>query len=393
VLEVCDVGKFYGLGGGGSLWPRASDDGFWAVRDVSFSLARGETLGLIGRNGAGKSTLLGILAGTIRQSSGSVTAAGRVASLLDLGTGFHPLETGRENAATLLALHARLSRAEVRDRMPAVERFAGLGDRIDDPIRTYSDGMRLRLAFAAVSVLEPEIIITDEVLVVGDEEFQRRCEDWFDRFLAGGGTFVLCSHDLSQIGRLCQNTLWLEDGRPRELGETRDVVRHYREAMGSHAAGGTEGGGAAGVAHAAGKLAGLSFEVTALRLVDDAGQDCDRVARGSGLHAIIDLTAPAGRPNVFIGITTADLTPVYGVASDMDEAPLETLGGGTYRFRIHFPDLPLLAGSYRLRAHALDETGTRLYDTVELPFQVDETSDPARGLVRLASAFRAEEGA
>ncbi|MFP6662697.1 MAG: ATP-binding cassette domain-containing protein [Deltaproteobacteria bacterium] len=388
MLRVAEVGKSYRLRAGGS-----ARDAFWAVRGISFSLARGETLGLIGCNGAGKSTLLGILAGTIRQTCGSVVADGQVASLLDLGPGFHPLETGRENAATMLALYARRSRGEVRARMPEIERFAGLGDRFDDPIRTYSDGMRLRLGFAVVSVLEPEILLTDEVLAVGDEEFQRRCEGWFDRFLGGGGTFVLCSHDLSRIGRLCQRTLWLDGGRVREFGETREVVRHYREAMGEPGAGRREGGDPAGVAHAAGTYSGRSFEVTALRLVDDAGRDCERIRHGDSLGAIIDLTAPSGRPHVFVGITTADLTPVYGVASDMDAAPLESLGGSAYRFRIRFPHLPLLEGGYRLRAHALDETGTRLYDTVELLFQVEDAPGIGRGLVRLASSFRADTGA
>lgn len=389
-LVAHGIGKYYPLEptslsalfrGAASGTPR----GFWVLRAVTFALAHGQSLGIIGRNGAGKSTLLRILSGVARPTEGAVETRARVACLLDLGVGFHALETGRDNAETALVLQAGLTRRAARARVAEVEDFAQLGAFFDRPIRTYSDGMRLRLAFATITVLDPEVLITDEILAVGDQSFQDRCNAWFDRFLARGGGLVLCSHDLGQIQRLCDRTLWLDGGGARELGDSRDVVRHYREAMGTAAAGGEEGGGQAGRLHAVGHAAGLPFEVVDLRLDRADGGDARLLPRDATVLVTVDLHAPAGVPQVCIGITREDLTPVYGVASDMDDARPEHLGAGRYRYRLRFPRLPLTAGGYRLRAHALDETGTRLYDTVELTFAV-EGDDEDAGLIRIAAS-------
>ena len=362
---------------------------FDALREVSFAVEAGDTLGLIGRNGAGKSTLVGVLAGTIRPTSGDVRLARRVASLLDLGTGFHPLETGRQNAESMLALYLRISRAAAAAQLGEVREFSGLGDRFEDPIRTYSDGMRLRLAFATVSVLRPEILITDEVLVVGDQEFQRRCEGWFDGFLGRGGTLILCSHDLGQISRLCRRTLWLDHGAIGKLGDTASVVRAYRDSFGTDENGQIP---EAGVEHSSGKASGLPFEVTRLGLCDRAGESRQEFEPGADVYVTIELAAPAGIPNVFVGITTEELVPVYGVASDMDQAAPVALGDGLSRFQLRFTELLLVPGAYRLRAHALDETGTRLYDTVQLGFTIlGEAASGAQGLVGLPHRFVPQE--
>jgi lipopolysaccharide transport system ATP-binding protein len=179
--------------------------------------------------------------------------------------------------------------------------------------------------------------------------------------------------------------VWLDGGRVREHGDCRDVIRHYREAMGTAAAGGEEGGGNAGTEHAVGETTGLPFEVVGLRLTDEAGNDVRDLERDATVVAVADVHAPGGVPQVFIGITRADLTPVYGVASDMDDAVPERIGPALHRYRLRFPRLPLTAGRYRLRAHALDETGTRLYDTVELTFSV-AGDDEQEGLVRLVAS-------
>ena len=384
------IGKYYPLeptsvaalfGRAPAIVPR----GFWVLRGVTFALAHGQSLGVIGRNGAGKSTLLRILSGVARPTEGTVDTRARVACLLDLGVGFHSLETGRENAETALVLQAGLTRREARVRVAEVEEFAQLGPFFDRPIRTYSDGMRLRLAFSTITVLDPEVLITDEILAVGDQSFQERSNAWFDRFLGRGGGLILCSHDLGQVQRLCDRTLWLEGGGARELGDSRDVVRHYREAMGTAAAGGEEGGGEAGQVHAVGHVAGLPFEVVDLRLEREDGGDARLLPREASVLVTADVHAPAGVPQICIGIVRDDLTPVFGVASDMDGAVPEDLGAGRHRYRLRFPRLPLTGGTYRLRAHALDETGTRLYDTVELTFAV-EGADGDAGLIRIATA-------
>jgi lipopolysaccharide transport system ATP-binding protein len=391
-LAACGIGKRYPLAPtrvGAILAPRRHaakelppSAALWVLRDVDFALAHGQSLGVIGRNGAGKSTLLRIVAGVARPSAGRIETHARLACLLDLGVGFHSLETGRDNAETTLVLQAGLSRREARRRLREIEEFAEIGEFFDRPIRTYSDGMRLRLAFATITVLDPEVLVTDEILAVGDEAFQQRCNLWFDRFLGRGGGLVLCSHDLMQIQRLCDRTLWLDGGGIRELGDSRDVVRHYREAMGTAAAGGEEGGGQAGHAHAVGLVAGLAFEVVDLRLEDDGGHAVRDLSPDATVVVTADVHAPAGVPQICIGITRADMTPVFGVSSDMDEAVPRQIDSALYRYRLRFPRLPLTAGAYRLRAHAMDETGTRLYDTVELTFSVAGDDEDA-GLVRL----------
>lgn len=364
--------------------PAAHGAGLWVLRDLSFALSPGRSLGVIGRNGAGKSTLLRLLSGVARPTTGRVEVRARLACLLDLGVGFHPLETGRENAETTLVLQAGLTRREARSRIGEVEEFAEIGEFFDRPIRTYSDGMRLRLAFATITVLEPEILITDEILAVGDEMFQQRCNAWFDRFLARGGGLVLCSHDLSQIQRLCDRTLWLDGGGARELGDSRDVVRHYREAMGTAAAGSEEEGGEVRYLHRLGESTGLAFEVVDLRLEDEHGAALVDLPDAATVVVTVDVHAPAAMPQLCLGITRADLTPVFGVTSDMDGAVPERVAPALYRYRLRFPRLPLTAGQYRLRAHAMDETATRLYDTVELMFRV-AGDDEEEGIVRLAT--------
>lgn len=357
--------------------------GFWVLRDVSFALAHGASIGIIGRNGAGKSTLLRMLAGVARPTAGHVERAARVACLLDLGIGFHPLETGRDNAMMALVLQAGLTRREARARMPEIEDFAELGPFFDRPIRTYSDGMRLRLAFSTITVLEPEVLVTDEILAVGDQSFQERCNAWFDRFLARGGGLVLCSHELEQIQRLCDRTVWLEGGGIRDVGDSRDVVRHYREAMGTAVAGGEEGDGEPGTLHAAGQSTGMAYEVVDLRLEREDGGDPRRLPRDATVLVTADVHGADAVPQVFIGIVRADRTPVYGVASDMEQAQPVRIHSTVHRYRLRLPRLALTAGTYWLRAHALDETGTRLYDTVELGFEVDG-DDEGAGLIRLS---------
>jgi lipopolysaccharide transport system ATP-binding protein len=351
----------------------------WAVRDVSFELERGHSLGVIGRNGAGKSTLLRLLAGTARPTVGSVEIAARMACLLDLGIGFHPMETGRQNAETSLRLIAGMSGRDARRALREVEDFAEIGAFFERPLRTYSAGMQLRLAFAVASRLSPELLITDEVIVVGDASFQRKCERWFDSFIARDGSLVLCTHDLSQVTRLCEHTLWLDGGRVRELGPSRDVARHYRESLADEAE-------PAGVEHAVGQGTSLPCELVDLHLTDPHGTEIRSVRPGDTIVISADIRAPAAVPEIHIGLTRADLTPIYGVSSDMDGAVPERVGPDVYRFRLTFPELPLTPGPHRLRAHAMDETGTRLYDTVEIEFVVEGEEEP--GLVRLAGAWR-----
>ena len=205
--------------------PRHGQD-LCALRDVSFSVAEGEALGIIGSNGSGKSTLLQIVAGILRPSTGSVELNGRCSTLLELGSGFAQEFTGRQNVylnATILGL----SQAEIEEKFEAIHRFSGIGDFIDQPIRTYSTGMVLRLAFAVAAHSEPRILIVDEALAVGDVAFRQRCMRRIHELRATGVTILFVSHDTGDVKALCERCLWLERGEVRGLGEADEVVARY----------------------------------------------------------------------------------------------------------------------------------------------------------------------
>lgn len=201
---------------------------FWALRDVSFQVRRGETVGIIGRNGSGKSTLLQIIAGTLQPTSGSVQVRGRVAALLELGSGFNPEFTGRENvymAGSLLGL----SDAEVASHFDAIEKFAEIGDFIDQPVKLYSSGMFVRLAFSVQAILPKDILIVDEALAVGDASFQRKCYQRLEQFREQGGTVLLVTHDVQTVVRECSWALMLCDGDMVAFGETKAVCDFYQK--------------------------------------------------------------------------------------------------------------------------------------------------------------------
>jgi lipopolysaccharide transport system ATP-binding protein len=351
---------------------RGAAHAFRALDDVSFVLERGESLGIIGENGAGKSTLLKIVARVIQPTRGSVEVNGRVGALLELGSGFHPEYTGRANidlAAALLGL----APAEIDAKRDEIIAFADLGDHIHDPIKQYSSGMVVRLGFAVATALAPEILITDEVLAVGDESFQKRCIAWIERFLAGGGTLLLCSHSMYHIQKLCRHALWLKDGRVESYGPAADVTQAY---LAYHEAKDVRARQPVAPAHAAAE-GWYAIESLAIEPGDSIGHGDSLTVRG---HAF----SPDGRaPVVLIGIVRADGTPVYGVASDMEHAPPVRIDDRHYAFELTFPDMALLPGSYRVRAHALDPEGVRLFDHVERALTVTGTTREL-GLVRLA---------
>jgi lipopolysaccharide transport system ATP-binding protein len=199
---------------------------FWALKDVSFAVGAGRMLGIVGRNGAGKSTLLRLIGGVGRPDEGRVTVHGRIDALLDLGAGFHPDLTGRENVFISGVING-LTRREVAQRLDSIVAFSELEDFIDSPLHTYSTGMQMRLAFAVATHTHPEILLIDEVLAVGDLAFQRKCLDRIAEFKAEGCTIVLVSHDAGLVADLCDDALWLCAGRTTAYGAAAEVVARY----------------------------------------------------------------------------------------------------------------------------------------------------------------------
>ncbi len=211
-------------------WRRRFFEEFWALRDVSLEVSRGETVGIIGRNGSGKSTFLQIVCGTIEPTAGQIAVRGRVAALIELGAGFNPEFTGRENvflAATVLGL----SPAQVEERYAEIVEFAGIGDFIDQPVKVYSSGMYARLAFSVAAHVDADILIVDEILSVGDAAFNQKCMRRIAEFKKGGGTLLFVSHDLGAVTNLCERVVWLENGRIRELGDPKSICHNYHAAI------------------------------------------------------------------------------------------------------------------------------------------------------------------
>ncbi len=203
---------------------------FWALRNVSFSVPKGTTFGVIGENGSGKSTLLQMIAGTLQPTEGRISLEGRVAALLELGSGFNPEFTGRENVILNAAIMGLTEEETVR-RLPEIERFAEIGDFIDQPVKTYSSGMYVRLAFAVAIHVDPEILLVDEALSVGDVYFQQRCMRRIRQMKQDGKTILFVSHDVTAVKNLCDTAIWLEHGELKAIGEPDSVVGKYLAAM------------------------------------------------------------------------------------------------------------------------------------------------------------------
>ncbi|CAE6509467.1 Lipopolysaccharide transport system ATP-binding protein [Nitrosomonas nitrosa] len=199
---------------------------FWALRNITFTISRGETVGIIGRNGSGKSTLLQIIAGTLSPTTGEVNSHGLLAALLELGSGFNPEFTGRENVY-LNGSVLGLTQQEIHERIDQIADFADIGEYLDQPVKTYSSGMYIRLAFAVQACIHPQILIVDEALSVGDEKFQRKCYDYIDRLRANGSSILLVTHSTATIEKFCQRAILLHKGELHGLGPAKEIVDQY----------------------------------------------------------------------------------------------------------------------------------------------------------------------
>ncbi len=343
------------------LFRRADLPHFRAVEDVSLEVLRGHSVGIIGENGAGKSTLLKIIAGVVRPSRGTREVNGRIGALLELGSGFHPEYTGRENIHLSSALMG-LTREEVRDKLDAIIEFADLGEHIDEPVKHYSSGMVVRLGFAVATSFAPDLLITDEVLAVGDESFQKKCIAWVERYLAQGGTLLFCSHSMFHVQTLCRSALWLHHGKVRASGPAFDVTREY---LTYHHEKSTKE-----------KAAGRASVAEGPRVVetwteDAAGAKVGTFRRRDTLVLKGVASEPDDRPPVMLfGIVRADGTAVYGSHSNERGYVPARLERGRYGFAVRFEGLALLPGKYTMRVHALDTEGLRLHDTLECEFVV-----------------------
>jgi lipopolysaccharide transport system ATP-binding protein len=351
---------------------------FRALEGVDLTVRRGESVGIIGENGAGKSTLLKIVAGVQRPTQGRVERQGTVGALLELGSGFHPDYTGRENIYLAGALMG-IPRATMKALEPEILDFADIGAFIDEPIRHYSSGMGVRLGFAVATSLRPDILITDEVLAVGDESFQQKCVQWIKGYLSNGGTLLLCSHSMYYIQTLCRKALWLHHGKPRMYGDAFDVTREYLSYHEEKRA--VEG------------PIGRPLPGSRVPRVESVHLESTRdgvFETGAGLVVRAVLTSPDARPPVgLFGIVRADGTPVFGTHSDEDSYQPRLLGENRFEFTLRVEPLGLLPGRYTVRVHSLEAEGLLMTDTLETRITVAGRSRDY-GLVRLEHRWQHE---
>jgi len=320
---------------------------FWALKDIGFELKRGECLGVIGANGSGKSTLLKLLSGILLPDAGRIEVRGRTGALIEVGAGFHPMLTGRENIYVNGAILG-LSKREIERRFDAIVEFSGIGEFLDTPVKFYSSGMYVRLGFAVAVHTEPDVLLADEVLAVGDRDFQLRCIAKLTELMRAGMSVMLVSHNLQQLAQLCSRALLLESGRMVFSGSFAESVQRTQFA---HAT--------SRVAHLQGKRAGrfgprTYATLSQLEIQDECGQGCDGIEMGKALQVRVTLECRTTIPNAEIGVKIASATGanIHLFVSTWEGLAPE-LRAGQHIFTAYIPKIELFPGEYLVGAWVL----------------------------------------
>ena len=353
---------------------------FWSLKDVSFEVKKGETLGIIGRNGAGKSTLLQILCGTLTPTSGTVQTNGRVAALLELGAGFNPEFTGRENIfmnASVLGL----SDAEIKDRLEDIIAFADIGAFIDQPVKTYSSGMYVRLAFSIATSVDPDILVIDEALSVGDGSFSRKS---FDRIIAlrdAGKTILFCSHSLYQVEAICDRVIWLDGGQVQVMGQPANAIVAYNAMLSKLSAGGNTGLQANAMSILSAEPSNSSAQTDVVKAPAGVAYIKRVTVRSDGLDGkelqvssrkslvqiqldfLCDVNLPA--PSVAVVITDTEGREIASAGTVNDKVPLQISANGEGSALLSYDNFPLLKGVYWVNVLLMCEKGIHIYEPAE----------------------------
>jgi len=357
------------------LFGREPAHGTRVLSDINLDVVRGQSLGIIGENGAGKSTLLKVLTGVIQPTTGRVMVQGKVAAMLELGAGFQPDFSGMDNVRMKASLMG-LSNQELEERLDDILAFADIGEYIHEPVKHYSSGMVVRLGFAVITACRPDLLITDEVLAVGDESFQKKCIRWIQQFLEQGGTLLLVSHSMYVVQKLCQKALWVHAGGIEQYGDVFPVTQAY---LAWH-----EKRNAKDKAmHLKATGDGAYYRIEALTLPGVEGDDPPVFSMGEDINIELQIYSPDDRPPVgVVGVVRADGTPVYGVVSDNEKAAPVKLADHQFRFRLRLTNIALLPGSYNLSAHSMDPEGVRIFDNRQMAFQISGDTKEV-GYIRL----------
>lgn len=358
---------------------RARYEEFWALKDVSFVVKPGESLGIIGANGCGKSTLLKCLTGIYQPTKGKVVVDGRVSALIELGAGFHPELTGRENIflnSSILGLDQK----EIKSRLDDIVEFAGLEDFIDSPVKVYSSGMTVRLGFAVAANADPDVLLVDEVLAVGDESFQQKCFEHLSRFKRNGGTIVLVSHALEQIRQVCDRTIWIDKGAVRLDAASSTAIDAYLADVRS--ADVDEEGRA--------RWGSGETWVEAVEVLDSAGHATGSVRNGEPFSIRVHIKAKQRVEGVVVGlrINTFDGTRVWSTNTAMHEMEGLTVENPLL-VTFSAESMPLLAGQFELTVALADSSLTNRFDHWERCRKIDvqPSGSPDLHLIRVAGHF------
>jgi lipopolysaccharide transport system ATP-binding protein len=400
-IRVESLGKLYRLGEGGRRFGRyrtlreslvgapaalmrrlrgGLDDSrgetFWALKDVSFQVSTGEVIGIIGRNGAGKSTLLKILSRITKPTVGRAMLDGRVGSLLEVGTGFHPELTGRENIFLNGAILG-MGRREIGRKFDEIVSFAAVEDFLDTPVKRYSSGMHVRLAFAVAAHLELEIMLVDEVLAVGDLHFQRKCLDKMDDVARGGRTVLLVSHNMAAIEALCSRVVLIEGGRVIQEGDASEAIRAYIDLARQLAV--------VPIADRRDRIGDGSARIVHIEVQDLSGTPRAEHRMGDGIRVVLRIRADKPLPSACVGLIfeTHNGHSLFGVRSSLADSHAFFPRGVT-TVTCEVPALPLIPGRYHLHAAVRHEQDP--YDRVNYATMIEITPADVFGTGRLPLA-------
>ncbi len=353
------------------IFNKKMPDGFRVLKDINLNIKKGESLAIIGKNGAGKSTLLKIISGVIRNTTGEIIVNGTIGALLELGSGFHMEYTGRENLKMASAL-AGIDDKDLKVKIAKMIEFADIGDYIDQPVKNYSSGMVVRLGFSVVTVTKPDILITDEVLAVGDNDFQRKCIAWIDNYLKNGGTLLLVSHSIYHVQKLCKHAIWLENGRVKKQGDSFTVSQEYQSFYEKKTAD----------VVIKGDKDMTNYHIDDLQILNSNLDETGLIDTDEDLIVKIKVFSPDDRPpGIALGITRKDM-PIYGTISETHKAKPQRLKKHYFEFTVKYNNLKLLPADYTIKAHAMDPECMRLMDEVAKPLRVhSQTTD--MGVVKL----------
>ena len=369
-LRLAGVGKEYRLYDSprarlkSLLTGRALHRSHWALQGVSLQLERGQCLGVVGHNGAGKSTLLKLITGTVQPTQGQIERRGRITAILELGAGFHPDFTGRQNlyfGGSLIGIeHEQMAALEAE-----VLAFAEIGEAIDRPVKTYSSGMVVRLAFALVTAVEPDLLIIDEALAVGDQRFQKKCIERIEAFRANGCTILFCSHSPYHVRQLCDVALWLDHGRVMELGPTEAVIGAY-EMHTRLLAGPADAPAPAMAASAPAPVPATVQDAAAILSVEIAALDeaVDPPLLDS-TDLVVTITVRGRdqeRPNIGFMIEQSQGVGITSLATHEDGAAPTEVAPGVWQSVLTFPELGLHSGQYVISAFLFDASGLVVYE-------------------------------